>query len=176
MPSLWSGISNQIDWLHSRLGRTLQLALFWGMVTYVGFHQKPSIDCLELDVSKKFLSLANLLIKILHSYGTSIFPPFFKGFCSWESFSPSQREEGLSLVQHKEILPRSELLVCVGLATFGSCLVDWLFQRRSQFIAWSADLSVVCWGSCTSDVSSPLGGGFGMDVEAHRHIIGFAWG
>lgn len=45
-------------------------------------HTHPNIYCLELDVSKKFLSLANLLIKILHSYGPVSFPHFFKGFSS----------------------------------------------------------------------------------------------
>lgn len=37
------------------------------------------------------------------------------------------------------ILFRSELPVRVGPAMFRCCLVGWLFQRRSQFAAWSAD-------------------------------------
>ena len=39
----------------------------------------------------------------------------------------------------KGILSRSELPVCAGPAMFGCCLADWLFQRRRQFAAWSAD-------------------------------------
>lgn len=58
------------------------------------------------------------------------------------------------MVQPKEILLRSELPVCMGLATFGSCLVDWLFQRRSHFTAWSADLWSA--GACAPQLSHLL--------------------
>ena len=86
------------------------------------FHcQKPSIYCLELDISKKFSSLTNLLIKDQILGGPISFPHLFKGFCIWESFSPFQREGGLSLVQQKASCPGVSclfawVLPCLGVA------------------------------------------------------------
>lgn len=77
------------------------------------------------------------------------------------------------MVQPKEILLRSELAACLH----GSCYIWELLSRlafpKEKSVYSLVSRSVVCWGLCTSAVSSPLGGGFEMDVEAHRHIIGF---
>lgn len=58
----------------------------------------------------------------------------------------------------------------------GSCQIWELLSRlafpKEKSVYNLVSRSVVCWGLCTSDVSSPVGGGFGMDLEAHRHIIG----